>query len=325
MEGIVMRIGLLNNLRAGQNVDGVAELLASLKRFPEVSHIETSSSAAVAEALWDFAAEGVELLVVNGGDGTLQAVLTEILDRHALDGRVPLLAPLRGGRTNMTALDLGTQRNSIRALTQLVEATREGRLEERVVKRPVLRVEHSFRPGARYGMFFGAGTIYRATQLVHRIFPRGRAQGVFGGTLVTAALLGRLAAGRDPGRILAPDKARVLLDGEPMRDDQFTLLMASSLDRLFARMRPFWGPGHGGVRFTSIAKGAEQVWRAAPGMLMGRPATGTSEENGYISRRVHCAEIARSCGYSLDGELVDPTGGGVVSVTATDPVRFLRA
>ena len=109
----------------------------------------------------------------------------------------------------MTALDLGTQRNSIRALAQLVEATREGHLEQRVVERPVLRVEHNLRYGVRYGMFFGAGTIYRATQLVHRIFPRGRAQGVFGGTLVTAALLGRLATARDPGQILAPDKARV--------------------------------------------------------------------------------------------------------------------
>jgi hypothetical protein len=325
MEEIAMRIGLLNNLRAGQNVDGVTELLASLKRFPEVSHIETSSAAAVPEALWDFAAEGVEVLVVNGGDGTLQAVLTEILGHHALDGRVPMLAPLRGGRTNMTALDLGTQRNSIRALAQLVEATREGRLEERVVERPVLRVEHNLWPGARYGMFFGAGTIYRATQLVHRIFPQGRAQGVFGGTLVTAALLGRLAAGRDPGEILAPDKARVLLDGELLRDDQFTLMMASSLDRLFARMRPFWGPGHGGVRFTAIAKGAEQMWRATPGILMGRPASCTTEENGYTSRRIHCAEMAMSCGYSLDGELVDPAGGGAVSVRATEPIRFLRA
>jgi hypothetical protein len=325
MEENAMRIGLLNNLRAGQNVDGVAEILASLKRFPEVSHIETSSAAAVPEALWDFAAGRVELVVVNGGDGTLQAVLTEILGRRALDGRVPLLAPLRGGRTNMTALDLGTQRNSIRALAQLVEASREGRLEERVVERPVLRVEHNLQPDVRYGMFFGAGTIYRATQLVHRIFPRGRAQGVFGGTLVTAALLGRLAATRDPGPILAPDKARVLLDGEPVRDDQFSLLMASSLDRLFARMRPFWGPGHGGVRFTAIAKGAEQVWRAAPGILMGRPATCASQENGYTSRRVHCAEIAMSCGYTLDGELVAPATGGAISVAATAPVRFLRA
>jgi diacylglycerol kinase family enzyme len=290
-----------------------------------VSHIETSRAAAVPEALWEFAARGVELLVVNGGDGTLQAVLSEILGRHAFDGRVPLLAPLRGGRTNMTALDLGTRRNSIRALAELLEAARSGRLGERIVERRVLRVEYSLRPDVHYGMFFGAGTIYRATQLVHRIFPRGRAQGVFGGTLVTAALLGRLAVARNPGETLAPDKARVLVDGEPLKGDEFTLLMATCLDRLFARMRPFWGHGEGGVRFTSIAKCAEQVWRATPGILVGRPGACASEEKGYTSRTASCIELDMNCGFTLDGELMEPAPRGTVLVTATDPVRFLRA
>ena len=320
-----MRIGLLNNLRAGQNTDRVSDLLASLSRFPEVSHIETSSAAAVPEALWDLAAREVELLIVNGGDGTLQTVLSEILGRRALDGRVPLLAPLRGGRTNMTALDLGVQRNSIRALAQLVEAARAGRLEERITERRVLRIEYSLQAGVHYGMFLGAGTIYRATQLVQRIFPRGRAQGVFGGTLVTAGLLGRLAMARNPGEILSPDKARVLLDGEPVKGDEFSLVMMSSLDRLFARMRPFWGRGEGGVQFTAIAKGAEQLWRAIPGILAGRPGTSASEEKGYTSRRASCVELDMSCGFTLDGELLEPAPRGTVLVTATDPIRFVRA
>ena len=74
-----MRIGVLNNLRAGRNRKCVAELLHFLKDHPEVAHVETSSARAVPDALWELARQDVELLVVNGGDGTLQHTLTELL------------------------------------------------------------------------------------------------------------------------------------------------------------------------------------------------------------------------------------------------------
>ncbi len=101
-----MRIGLLSNLRAGQSGPQVSRLLRFLRRHPQVHHEETDSAGAVPEALSSLAKQNVDLLVLNGGDGTLQHALTEILDQGEFE-RVPLIAPLRGGRTNMTALDLG--------------------------------------------------------------------------------------------------------------------------------------------------------------------------------------------------------------------------
>ena len=64
-----MRIGLLNNLRAGRSRVQVARLLKCLERYPDIMHVETSHAAAVPEALGEFARQGVDLLVVNGGDG----------------------------------------------------------------------------------------------------------------------------------------------------------------------------------------------------------------------------------------------------------------
>ena len=61
---------------------------------------------ALPEALGEFARNRIDLLVVNGGDGTLQHALTEILGGDDFE-QIPMIAPLRGGRTNMTALDLG--------------------------------------------------------------------------------------------------------------------------------------------------------------------------------------------------------------------------
>jgi hypothetical protein len=263
--------------------------------------------------------------VVNGGDGTLQAVLTEILGHGAFDGRVPMIAPLRGGRTNMTALDLGTQRNSVRALADLVERCRGGRMASRILKRRILRVESGLARDIRYGMFFGGGTIHRAIQRVHANFPDGRAQGVFAGTIVTGGLLARHALGRAPGDILAPDKAQVFLDDRPVPGDRFTLLMATTVERLFAGMRPFWGHGHGGVRFTSIAEDARQFWRAIPGILAGRPGSVARESQSYTSRNAHRAELWFESGFTLDGELEGPVLGGRITLTADDVVSFVRA
>ena len=94
-----MRVGLLNNLRAGRNDARVHRLLDFLSHHPAVIHVETTCAEAVTDVLAEFAREDVELLVVNGGDGTLQRVLTAILGDDAFDGRRPLVAPLRGGRT----------------------------------------------------------------------------------------------------------------------------------------------------------------------------------------------------------------------------------
>jgi hypothetical protein len=320
-----MRIGLLNNLRAGRNERRVHRLLGFLKQHPEVAHVETMSAAAVPEALAELAREEVGLLVINGGDGTLQHALTEILGQGEFGGRVPLLALLHGGRTNMTALDLGTRRDPVRAMASLIETVRGGRVRERSVERRVLRVHYGPGHETRYGMFFGGGVIHRGIELVHRVFPPGRSRGVLGASLVTGALLGRLALFGDTHGVLTPDKVQILLDGWPADRGESRLVMATTLDRLFLRMRPFWGSGPGGVRFTAVSADATQFERALPGILSGRPGHVMTERNGYTSRNAKRVDLELGCGFTVDGELVDPWPGRVVSITARNTLHFVRA
>lgn len=130
-----MRIGVLNNLRAGRSGRRVSKLLEVLQRHPEVAHIETDSSRSLPEALTDLAHEPIDLLILNGGDGTLQHALTELLSNDTPE-RLPWIAPLRGGSTNMTALDLGMRRDPIAALEFLIRAAEAGRIDELRVDRP---------------------------------------------------------------------------------------------------------------------------------------------------------------------------------------------
>ena len=322
-----MRIGLLNNLRAGRNRKGVAKLLHFLDDHPEVARVETSSAQAVPDALWDLAHRDVELLVVNGGDGTLSHALGEILGSGAFDGRVPHVAVLRGGRTNMSANDLGSQRDPVRAMASLVWAAQTGRVQDRMIERPVMRVQYGPGFNLRYGMFFGAGVIHRGIELVHRRFQANQ-QGLFGASLVLSTLLARLALLGDSQGVLAPDKVGILVDGTPVDRGESTLVMATSLNELFLGLKPFWGRGDGGVRFTNIAADARDFGRCLPRILRGRPdgAGRTLEErDGYLSRNAQRVDLRMNCGFTVDGELVAPAPDRIVSLTTDTRIPFVRA
>ncbi len=328
-----MRIGVVNNLRAGKSQEQVSRMLGFLRSHPDVIHVETDSAGVMPEALADLARQEVDLLVVNGGDGTLQYVLTEILGNRAFGDRVPLVAPLRAGRTNMSAMDLAADRDPLRGFAELIACAEDGRIAERVEPRRVLRVSYGHgtngsQRAAQYGMFFGAGIIKRAIELNHRLFDqdnqRAIVEGVPGATLVTAGLIGRMITG-DRSGILEPDKVQILLDGQPMDQGEFHLIIASTLSRLFARMRPFWGQGPGGVRFTSLAAPCERFGASAIGILRGKPANWVTPEAGYTSRNVERAELRMNCGFTVDGELWQPDSDRSIALTAERVVHFVRA
>jgi diacylglycerol kinase family enzyme len=313
----------VNNLRAGLSRRGVSKLLELLRRHPEVLHIETESSRALPEALGELARAQIDLLVLYGGDGTLQHALTEILSNGESDV-IPWIAPLRGGRTNMTALDLGVRRDPIAALEHLLRAAADGSLHALCTERAVLRCSSSRGNPVQYGMFFGAGIIPRAIELTHRIFPTGRSQGVFGASLVTAALIAKTLTRPTQG-ILTPDKIQILIDGRPVPEGEFYLTIASSLRRLFMGINPFWGREPGDVRFTALASRVRRLSRAAPGILRGRPGAHVKAENGYTSANAERVELRLDCGFTVDGEIFPCQTDERVTITADRRVTFVRA
>lgn len=320
--GPAPRIAVLTNRRAGRSETRMSRVVEEVARHPDLLHCVTPSLEFVPEALAELAAAGADVLVINGGDGTVQHTLTALLD--GLEGQWrPWIAPLRSGRTNMIALDLGGRRDPVEGLRAVLAAGRSGGLEARTQRRPVLRVDLAGET-PQYGMFFGAGMLHRAIALTHETFPEGRAQGVFGAGVVTATLVARAAAGVRQG-VLGPDKMQLAFDGEPCPGDEFLLLMATGLERLFLRLRPFWGREDAPIRFTALASGVRGLARAVPGLVVGRPPAHASPERGFLSRNLHELGIRLDCGLTLDGELFAPEPGRVVTVRSDDRIRFLRA
>jgi hypothetical protein len=174
-------------------------------------------------------------------------------------------------------------------------------------------------------MFFGLGVIHRAVDLIHRSFPpTKRSRGTVGAAVLTAILVARAAFLSSSG-IITPDTVEIHLDGEPIRDREFQLVLASSLGHLFVGMNPFWGREPAPVRFSTIAISAESKWRSAIGILRGRPRAHVTPENGYNSRNVNRAELRFDSGICIDGETYPPRRDRVVRIEADRRIRFLRA
>ncbi len=318
------RIGVLSNLQAGRNAVRASEIVTLLGDHPDVVHVQTSGGEDVSAILSRFADREVELLIVNGGDGTLQQALTAMLSRP-LFSRLPLVAPLRGGRTNMSAIDMGAQRSPVKAVDAVITAARSGRLQERTVERAVLRIDMVPDGVVQYGMFCGVGVIHRAVELVHRAFPAGsRSRGAWGAGALTAFLVARLAL-RSASGILAPDRMRIVLDGDPVPQQAFQLAISTTLARLFLGMQPFWGGEAAPVRVTTVALESRRKWASAIGILRGRPGSFVTPAAGYTSRNVHCAEFHLDCGLCVDGELFPPRRDRLVRLEADQRVRFVRA
>jgi hypothetical protein len=318
-----VRVGVITNMKAGRRGASAAAVVSWLRRkHPEVPSVVTTSGDSVPGALAELADQGVNVLVVNGGDGTLSRTLTEVLGTDVFTDR-PILVPLRTGRTNSTAVDLGTSANGARAMARLLRCVGEGTLGERLVHRSVLRVAIEPDDIVHYGMVCAPGIVYRGHELAHSKFPTGKAQGAFGSLLVTLWLLSQVIAGR-AGEVAAPDRIAVTLDGLRQAESMYTAVIVSTLERFFAGLSPFWGRGEGPVRFTSVAAATRlrpaHAWR----IMRGLPPTAQGADAGYHSANLREVELELSCGIAIDGEMYPPRPDRRLAIRAVENVAFAR-
>ncbi len=114
------KIGVLHNPLSGGNHKCLQRIRsAAAVASPEVLQQEVQTPLDVSETLADFARREVNIVVINGGDGTVQAALTALFHKNCFE-TMPLLAVLRSaGTTSMIAGDIGLKGSRLKALRRL--------------------------------------------------------------------------------------------------------------------------------------------------------------------------------------------------------------
>ena len=314
----MLKIGVVSNPDSQRNRRGLDDLRVGVS---DLVHREIDGPRSLAGILTELASQEVGLLVVNGGDGTVQRVLTELLEARPFE-RLPLLAILPRGMANMTAGDVGLLGGGAAGLVRLVDAVRAGEIERHVRIRRILRVENVHDAAPQRCMFFGAAAIYDAIQFCcNKVYTIGL-KGNLGMSLTLGGLLLRGLVGGGKGPIRPRDIA-VAIDDDTMLRAQRLLVLATTLDRLILRSRPFWAEGNGGIRFTSIAHPPVRLIRSVPKVLYGWQRE-TLPRDAYFSRSAERIVIQLNSPFTLDGELFEPHPARPLVMTARDSVAFVR-
>ncbi|MBB3104431.1 diacylglycerol/lipid kinase family protein [Azomonas macrocytogenes] len=310
------RVGILLNPHSGRTRRRLQQLREILVSVPDATVLEVASPGEIAHALKLLPADPSDVLVIIGGDGTLQATLTELL--RSTD-KIPALLIVPGGTTNMSAGALGTRLNpeaALRALSAWLQA--EGK-PPRQVEKAVLRIEDGISSGPHFGMFFGTGAIASGVRYFHsQIKPNG-IRGALGPALAFGRLLLSSLTGKSSS--LLPITSTRLSGNGMVWEGNWLFTLASTLDKLLVGCRPYWGSEPAPVHFTAITHSPRRFARVLPFLLCGKGAKVVQEQDGYISHNLDNLILDTMGDYILDGEQYQASGA--IRISATAPLRFL--
>ncbi|MFN2259767.1 MAG: diacylglycerol kinase family protein, partial [Parasphingopyxis sp.] len=138
---------------------GNMEMLPRIRKFcahrSDIFHYEVEDVGQIDVALQIIARVKPLILVINGGDGTVQAAMTEIHHGRHFGDDPPPVAVLPNGKTNLIALDLGAAGDPIDMLERILEIARSD-LAGHVVGRELISLSNSETNGRPVlGMFLG--------------------------------------------------------------------------------------------------------------------------------------------------------------------------
>lgn len=293
--------------------------MRELRRVKGLAWHDTSS-AAEADAVIASLPEDLDLLAVNGGDGTLQHALTTLLQRR--DAPLPRIAMLPGGSTNMSAFDISGRRSWRESAAHLLAVLKHEPSEWPCTGRHVIEVHRPGEELSAYGMFFGTGVVVRGIEYCHEwIYRLGIRNEWAPGLALLRAVWGiaRREAAFTEGVHVA-----LARPGHDAQELCAKFLIVSSLGRMFLGLRPFWDQEGEPLHFTLVRQGAEAFLRTLPSLLRGRRTPGMTSANGYWSGSLNALGLSLDGPYTIDGEIFAAPETGALEIKATPPIQFVK-
>jgi len=318
-------VALLSNPNSTGNRAILPEVRSYCVKNSDVFHYEVDHVDEIAKALETIARVKPKVLVINGGDGTVQAALTELYQGGHFGDNPPPVAVLPNGKTNLIALDLGSEGNPLKALERIVELAKHD-LHEHLVSRELIALSDGGKDSkVVLGMFLGgAGLSEFILYCRHKIYPLGLPNAAAHVLTVFAALASVLFGIRAkflPKRSL-PIKISLIRDGQ--FQGNFAVLIVTTLERLLLMKRSMRNQNAiGRMQFLAIDQRAGAIVRFLLSVIFGR--LGKNVQKGIHLERGDMIRIeGEGSNVLMDGELFCAQPGQPIVLKSTKAVSFLR-
>ena len=313
-------VALISNPSSGHNRDQFEGIRSRIAQSSGIHHRVTRSADEIRPVLQELAELNVEVLAINGGDGTVAAILGEILESKPFV-TLPLIALLPGGTANNTAGDIGLRGSLNKAIAnfcQWSEGSREA--HHKIVQRAALRVVIDKTQPARYGMFLGGGAVIQGTAYAHKeIHSRGLRDDF---SLALGTLRTVWGVVRDDPAFSQPVAIKLSLEDTEPKQYSTLIIAVSTLQRLAFGMRPFWSNDPGDIRLTLMEQGCTRFARTFFSIVRGRHSHNAVATSGYHSHNANKITLEMAGKINLDGEVLEVAQG--VAISASEPLEFLR-
>jgi len=305
-----MRIAVLRNAGSFRNRgQGAPDPPEGLIRV-DLSGIDQLSG-----VLSDLHRTGFDLLVIDGGDGTVREVVSRLPEVFA--GEMPMLGVMARGNTNLIARKCGCVPD-YRALVGLLEAPVD-EVRSAALAVPMLRIDGLAERPVR-GFIAGWGAYASGTRIARQeIAARGGRQVV----RAVLATLRRALFGADAADLRRGVRAEMRIDaGERGAVRRFIGIATTLRGSLVAGLNPFWGSGGGPIRWLDVTAPPRRLMLAAPCVAFGKPM-GWMNAAGYGSGRAERIRLAIEDGIVVDGEIFATDPEKPLTLSAHEQVRIL--
>lgn len=254
------------------------------------------------------ARERADLIVIEGGDGTVQCVMSEFLRQCSDDETLPEFAIASGGMTNQVAKLIGMRHVSRSGLKDIFETP--DTLETRMI-----RVSSEAQPD-QYGFLFSTGALPMVTDYAKSEL---HSRGIGGSAAVVGGIVKAVTAERDS--VMPATDCTLSLPSETLTGPHLGTV-ATTLPSITLGLDPFWGDGDGPVRLTYVDGNYRGLYRHVAELWVGRKGK-DRRPDGLHSWNVEAAEFEYSGPVMLDGE---PINGpqSKFTLSASRPVRIRR-
>lgn len=316
-------VALLSNPNSTGNRSLLPAVRCYCAKNPDIFHYEVEEIGQIAKALEMIARVKPRVLVINGGDGTVQSALTELYHGGHFEGTPPPVAVLPNGKTNLIALDLGAEGDALEALEQIVEVAK-GDLHDHIVVRELIALSDGSE-GARpvLGMFLGgAGLAETILYCRHKIYPLGLPNGLSHFIAAVAVLFSAMFGLRAdflPARSM-PISVSFIRQGE--LQGIFSVLIVTTLDKLLLGAQA-GGARKGLMKFLAVDQSPLSILKMIAASLRGKlgqqKMVGVHFQEGDVIR----IDSDRSS-VVLDGEVFEASRGSPIVLRSTPPVPFLK-
>ena len=316
------RIALLSNPKSSGNIAQLSRIRDYCAEHPDIFHYEVERAEQIGDGLRSIARVRPKILIINGGDGTVQAALTEIHNGGHFGDEPPPVAVLPNGKTNLIALDLGAQGDPIIALERLV-ALAQSDLSPHIVARELiaLRCDPTSRPVI--GMFLGgAGLADTMLYCRNKIYPLGLPNGLSHALTAVALLVRmflRLQASFLPPK---PSPMQVSVRRDGRISGRFALLAVTTLEKMLLSGQ-VKGAGTGRLKLLAVEERPVSLLKVFAASLAGK--LGDSAMRGvHFEESDEISIEGENTNLILDGEMFSARVGHPIVLKPAQPLSFVR-